>query len=343
MPRMNVRHESKYRYATPVEFGEHRMMFRPRDSHDLRLLKATLDIRPAPAAIRWRHDVFGNSVAVASFTSPADTLTFVSEIDIDHFEGAEPDCPIEPYAEIYPFSYPLVELPDLARSIERHYPDPDHAVDLWARRFLRDTRPRTMDLLTELTAAIKADGFAYAERDAEGVQTPAETLRLRSGTCRDFALLMIEAARALKFAARFVSGYLYVPRLDTNAQQPAERDSKPAAAAPQQKPAPAPAAPSAGTGRGGGATHAWVQIYLPGAGWVEFDPTNAIVGNRDLIRVAVARDPSQAVPLAGTWTGAPSDFLGLSVDVRVSTVSDATETAAATAEAAPAGRSVSQF
>jgi len=323
MSRMNVRHESKYRYAQPVEFGEHRMMFRPRDSHDLRLLRATLDIQPAPAAIRWRHDVFGNSVAVASFTSPADTLTFVSEIEIDHFEGTEPDCPIEPYAETYPFSYPLVELPDLARAIERHYPDPGHAVDLWARRFLRDTRPRTMDLLTELTAAIKADGFTYSERDAEGVQTPAETLRLRSGSCRDFALLMIEAARALNFAARFVSGYLYVPRLDTNARQPAAAtppggDPQPVAATTGQRSRPAPAASS------GGATHAWVQIYLPGAGWVEFDPTNAIVGNRDLIRVAVARDPSQAVPLAGTWTGAPSDFLGLSVDVRVSTIAYAT-------------------
>ena len=326
MPRMNVRHESTYRYSQPVEFGEHRMMFRPRDSHDLRLLKATLDIQPAPAAIRWRHDVFGNSVAVASFTSPADTLSFVSQIEIDHFQGAEPDCPIEPYAEIYPFSYPLVELPDLARAIERHYPDPDHAVDLWARRFLRDTRPRTMDVLTELTAAIKADGFSYAERDAEGCQSPAETLRLKSGSCRDFALLMIEAARSLNFAARFVSGYLYVPRLDSNVQPPPAQAAPPAGDSQPALEAPAPpsptVAPNTEAGRGGGATHAWVQIYLPGAGWVEFDPTNAIVGNRDLIRVAVARDPAQAVPLAGSWIGAPSDFLGLSVDVRVTTVSN---------------------
>ena len=191
-----------------------------------------------------------------------------------------------------------------------------------------------MDLLTELTAAIKADGFTYSEREAEGVQTPAETLRLRVGSCRDFALLMIEAARALNFAARFVSGYLYVPRLDANAQQPAQAtqrdgDPKPASAGSQQKAASAPAAPSGGAARGGGATHAWVQIYLPGAGWVEFDPTNAIVGNRDLIRVAVARDPAQAVPLTGSWTGAPSDFLGLSVDVRVSTLAYATENATA--------------
>jgi transglutaminase-like putative cysteine protease len=68
---------------------------------------------------------------------------------------------------------------------------------------------------------------------------------------------------------------------------------------------------------GGGATHAWLQVYLPGAGWVEFDPTNGIVGNRDLIRVAVARDPAQAVPLHGTWIGFPDDSLGMTVEVGV--------------------------
>jgi transglutaminase-like putative cysteine protease len=303
-----------------VRFGEHRMMFRPRDSHDLRMLKATLDIQPAPSAIRWRHDVFGNSVAVASFADEADTLRFVSEIELDHFHGSEPDCPVEPYAETYPFSYPLAELPDLARAIERHYPDPDHAVDLWARSFLAPNGPtKTMDLLARLTRALKAQGFAYAAREAEGVQAPDATLRLKSGSCRDFALLMIEAARSLNFAARFVSGYLYVPRLDVQPPPAAEAPSAAGRAATRAAPGqdrPPQSAPAVG----GGATHAWVQIYLPGAGWVEFDPTNAIVGNRDLIRVAVARDPGQAVPLAGSWTGAPGDFLGLTVDVRVSRI-----------------------
>jgi len=301
MPRLAVRHESHYRYATPVTFGDHSMMFRPRDSHDLRLLSATLDIQPAPTAIRWRHDVFGNSVAIASFDQPSDNLSFVSQIEIDHFDGGEPDSPIEPYAETYPFSYSLLELPDLVRSIERHYPDPGHAVDLWARRFLRKDGPtRTMELLAELTGAIKRDGFNYEAREAEGVQSPAETLRLKSGTCRDFALLMMEAVRALNFAARFVSGYLYVPQFDQHPRNGADATE--------------------GGNRGAGATHAWVQVYLPGAGWVEFDPTNAIVGNRDLIRVAVARDPAQAVPLTGTWTGTAGDFLGLSVDVQVRSI-----------------------
>jgi transglutaminase-like putative cysteine protease len=110
---------------------------------------------------------------------------------------------------------------------------------------------------------------------------------LASGSCRDFAVLMMEAVRSLGLASHFVSGYLYVP---------------------QDRP---------GEGLGGGATHAWLRVYLPGAGWVEFDPTNGIVGNHDLVRVAVVRDPRQAVPVSGTWTGFPSDALGMTVEVEV--------------------------
>ena len=146
-------------------------------------------------------------------------------------------------------------------------------------------------MLTAMTQSIKREGFRYSERLEEGCQTPTQTLQARSGTCRDFALLMMEAVRSLGLAARFVSGYLYMPVADNGGTIAANI--------------------------GGGSTHAWLQVYLPGSGWMEFDPTNGIVGNRDLIRVAVVRDPTQAIPIAGNWTGAPGDFLGLTVDVRV--------------------------
>ncbi len=264
------------------------MMIRPRDSHDMRLLNTRLMISPQPAAIRWLHDVFGNSVAIASFNTSAAELQIVSEIDLDHFERSEPDCPIEAYAATYPFSYSADEAPDLARLIERTYPDPNHELDLWAKRFVHSDGPtETLAMLTAITHAIKNE-LKYLPRDLEGVQKPVETLQLGSGSCRDFAVLMMGAVRSLGLAARFVTGYLYSPAID-------------------------------GPGNvGAGATHAWVQIYLPGAGWMEFDPTNGIVGNRDLIRVAVVRDPAQAVPIAGTWTGVPSDFLGMTVEVNVS-------------------------
>ena len=287
---LTVRHVTSYRYARPVALGEHRLMLRPRDSHDLRILSTRLAIVPQPAAIRWSYDVFENCVAAVTFVELTSELKIESEIQIEHFDSNEPNCPIEEYAATYPFSYSANDAPDLTRSTELHYPDPNHEVDVWARGFLNSKgATKTLAMLEAMTGFVKRDGFTYAEREAEGVQDPVDTLHLRSGSCRDFALLMMEAARSLGLAARFVSGYLYVPSADGP------------------------------TNVGGGATHAWVQIYLPGSGWIEFDPTNAMVGTRDLIRVAVVRDPSQAVPVAGTWTGALGDFLGMTVEVNVTT------------------------
>src|SRR5262245_40822386 len=279
MPLVTIRPTTTYRYATPVSFGDHRLMFRPRDSHDMRLLETRLEISPS-ARVRWLHDVFGNSIAVATFAEPAAELRLVSTILLEHFPAIVLEFPIDAYARRHPFSYSAEEVPDLGRTIERHYPDPEHRIDEWARRFV--TSPGETDtqaLLLDMTTAVRCE-LRYEAREAEGTQSPVETLTRGSGTCRDFALLMMEAVRSLGFAARFVSGYLY----DDQAV-------------------------------GGGATHAWVQVYLPGGGWVEFDPTNALVGGQKLVRVAVARDPTQATPVSGTWTGAPADFLGMTVNV----------------------------
>jgi len=292
MPILTVRHVTTYRYRQPVSFGEHRMMFRPRDSYDQRLLKSTLAITPEPASIHWVHDVFGNCVAFARFAGRAQELRFESTIQLEHTPSHAPDFQMEEYAETYPFTYGAEDMPDLLRSIERHGPDPQRDVNRWARQFLRkDSATNTRELLAAMTQAIRQD-FTYVAREEKGTRDPAQTLRLSSGSCRDFALLMMEAVRSLGLAARFVSGYLYSPNRDDSSTQGARRV-------------------------GGGATHAWLQVYLPGAGWVEFDPTNGIVGNRDLIRVAVVRDPKQAVPLSGTWNGFPSDSLGMTVEVGV--------------------------
>ncbi len=288
---LTIRHTTTYRYANPVQFGEHRLMFRPRDSHDLHLRSTALEISPQ-ATVRWYHDVFSNSIAIASFAEKASELRFVSTITLEHFPSAEPEFPIEPYARAYPFSYSAADIPDLGRSVERHYSDPEHRIDGWARQFVANGDTATQELLVAMTKAVK-ESFVYQRRTEEGTQSPVETLEKASGTCRDFALFMMEAARSLGFAARFVSGYLY--------------DA---------------------TARGGDETHAWVQIYLPGAGWVAFDPTNGIVGGTNLIRVAVTRDPSQAVPLTGSFTGAPGDYLGMTVDVAITPDEAAGEQAA---------------
>ena len=289
MSLLHIRHVTTYRYRTPVQLGEHRAMTRPRDSHDLRLLDTALTIEPAASHVRWLHDVFGNSIAIVTFDASAQTLTFTSDFRAEHYPAAPQEIAIETYAESFPFSYSASDAEDLGRTKERHYPDPEHRVDDWARALLKQVRQAaTLDALTAMTRAIKST-FKYRARDAEGVQTPLETLERGSGSCRDFALFMMEAARSLGLAARFVSGYLYD-------EQKIESGEKLV---------------------GGGSTHAWVQIYLAGAGWVEYDPTNALVGGRNLIRVAVTRDPSQAVPLSGSFTGAPDAYESMAVKVEI--------------------------
>lgn len=290
---LHVRHVTTYAYSRPVGFGEHRLLFRPRDSHDQRLLSASLDIRPLPSHLHWIHDVYGNCVAIARFDTEATELHIETKIALDHTPELSPNFRTEPQAKVWPLVYDPDVLPDLEPVMRRHYRD-NGEVDAWARQFVdgTGTTPETAHVLMTMTTAIK-DGFRYSRRTDPGTQLPQLTLTSRTGTCRDFALLMIEAARSLGFAARFVTGYIYVPSRD--------RDEI----------------------RGGGATHAWVQVFLPGAGWVEFDPTNGIVGSRDLIRVGVARDPRQAKPLSGSFVGARDAYVGMTVEVKVTRERDA--------------------
>lgn len=285
---LSINHETVYRYRRPVTFNEHRAIFRPRDSHDLRVIDAQLTLSP-PGRVRWIHDVFSNSIALITFDREAHELRFESRIEIEHYGLHEPSFPIRSYAATYPFRYDNDQVVDLLPTLQCHYPDPEGAVSAWARQFVEPGGIDTQELLVRITRAIKAQ-FAYQPRAIHGTQTPTETLALGSGTCRDLALLMIEAVRSLGMAARFVTGYLYDPSRDNGVE---------------------------GGLAGSGATHAWVQVYLPGAGWVEFDPTNGLVGGAHLIRVAVARDPRQAMPLSGSYHGYASDFIEMLVDVKV--------------------------
>ena len=283
MAYLTVRHRTVYRYTEPVGLGEHRMMFRPRESHDLRLIRTSLAITPEPVQLRWLHDPFDNSVAVAAFQGTTRELCFESTVTLEHFESAVPEYPIEDQAKTYPFRYSDEDFANLAPGLANHYPSSQ--TSSWALQFLDDAATTgTMKILRRMTRGIR-DQFTYARRTEKGVQSPEETIRTRRGSCRDFAVLMMEAARSLAIAARFVSGYIYVPN-----------DSD---------------------GVGGGNTHAWMQAYLPGAGWIDFDPTNSIVGNRNLIRVGVAWSPEQVMPLCGTYEGSVEAFAGMDVSVTV--------------------------
>jgi transglutaminase-like putative cysteine protease len=297
MPILTIHHKTEYRYAHPVAFGEHSVMLRPLPGHDLHVLAAHLEIAPKPMSLRWIHDVFGNSVAIATFDERSDRLTFTATATVEHDPSDFVPTPDDP-AYFYPFLYDDEEYPDLVQFVSPRYSDPQGELSSWARQFLDPEAPTpTMNILGGMTHGIRK-AFRYRKRHEHGTQHPLDTLQLKSGTCRDFALLMIEALRRLGIAARFVSGYLFVP------------------------------GDSAHGYVGGGSTHAWVQVYLPSAGWIEFDPTNGIVGNRDLVRVAVARDPRQAIPLHGVYLGPADAFLGMEVNINVVSVGDEADPAA---------------
>ena len=285
----DIVHTTIYRYREAVSFGEHRVMFRPRDSHDQRVLATDLAVSPT-SIVRMIQDPHSNSVALVQPLESAAELKIVCSFTIEHAHTDNLELPLAPSAEVFPFAYSLEERFDLEQYLRPHHDDPGGHLTAWARQFIRtDGLTGTRDLLVRMNQSIR-DNFGYLERDEEGTQTPQQTLKLATGSCRDFALLMMEAARRLGVATRFVSGYLYDPALDGGG-------------------------PDATLGAG--STHAWLQAYLPGAGWVPFDPTNNLLGGNQLIRVGVARDPSQAAPIAGSWYGEAGDYLGMTVNVVV--------------------------
>jgi transglutaminase-like putative cysteine protease len=286
---LQVRHATTYRYRRPVRFGPHSAMFRPHQSNDLNL--NAFEIRSAPdCRQRWVHDVFSNSKAILDFADapPASVLEICCEFVVVRSTIHERNFPILDFARRYPFVYPDEQQIDLAALVRPERDGDGDGVRAWAEKYVAAAGGDTFAILEGMTRGVR-DEFLYRRREEPGIRTPEETLARGEGSCRDFAALMIEAARRLGFAARFVTGYLYDPLTDIK---------------------------TSGM-RGAGATHAWVQIFLPGAGWIEFDPTNGLIASGNLIRTAVARTPAQAVPLEGSFKGAPEDFIGMDVEVEV--------------------------
>jgi len=293
----DITHTTVYRYKKPVSFGEHRVMFRPRDSHDLRVLATDLQVSPE-SIVRMIQDPHSNSVALVQPLSSALELRIVCSFTIEHAHSYNLELPVSKAGEFFPFAYAPDERFDLEMYLRPHHEDPQGELMAWARQFIRTDGPsRTRDLLVAMNEHIR-NRMVYSSREEEGTQSPLDTLKHGSGTCRDFALLMMEAARRLGVATRFVSGYLYDPALDTDPSV-----------------ATAPGEPQ--VTQGAGSTHAWLQAYLPGAGWVPFDPTNNFLGGNQLIRVGVARDPSQAAPVSGSWFGDADAYAGMDASVTV--------------------------
>ena len=280
MKRIKITHTTEYLYSSPVNFGPHLALVRPREGHDLHIESSLLTIEPK-ADVRWFRDIYGNSVAVINFHEPGQKLSIFSEVDVDIYEEPAVECAVDPYAQMYPFQYPPNEQIDIVPYRLPSYPQDGIAMHDWLRNvYVPGQSINTSEVLNHLNSQI-FESFQYVRREEAGVQLPCQTLSLGSGSCRDFAVLMMEVARQLGFAARFVTGYIQLPEGEH------------------------------------GATHAWTEIYIPGAGWRGFDPTNNKIVGSEHVSVAVSREQENASPLSGSWSGPTDAFQRMNVSVQV--------------------------
>ncbi|MBE0620837.1 MAG: transglutaminase family protein [Burkholderiales bacterium] len=278
MQRYKILHRTYYNFSAAVQLGPHALRLRPRVGHELRIESSSLEIRPA-ATLRWHRDVEDNSVAIATFDSPANQLAIESEVIIHQYNLAPLDFLVSDYAMDYPFSYIPEDRIVLAPYMDAIEHKTDRLLSEWvAKMWQPDEKIQTYALLQRLGVQIHQT-LKYQLREEPGVQTAEETLSRGSGSCRDSAYLFMETARRLGFAARFVSGYLHAEPSAVNY----------------------------------GATHAWAEVFLPGAGWKGFDPTIGNIVGTDHIAVAVARLPESVPPVSGSFVGPP----GASLDVGV--------------------------
>lgn len=280
--RFRIQHTTAYRYHRPVQIGAHRLLLVPRGDHNLRVISTALNCAPA-ATFEWTQDVFGNIVVTARFAQRASTLEIGTDVLVEQSAPEWPVFGIASGAHTYPFRYSDEEAADLGALLRPQHPDGTGELALWAAGFVFGPPTDTLSLLKDINAGITA-AVAYRTRDEEGTQTPLETLSLRSGSCRDIAALFIDTVRHLGFGARALSGYLFDPD--------ASNDD-------------------------GGSTHAWAEVYLPGAGWIAFDPTHRRVGSANLIPVAVGRCNGQIMPVTGGYVGNPGDLIAMDVTVSV--------------------------
>ena len=285
MPLLNISHRTEYRYAAPVALGPHRLMLRPRETNELRLLSFELELSPK-ASVAWAHDVAGNSIATAGFSGLTDVLVAESRMVVDLTAPAWPVFDIAATAQHYPFRYSNEDWIDLGALARPQYVDVVGRLSDWVEGFVMTRPTDTLSLLKDISAGVSAC-INYQSREVEGTQGPLETLDRGWGSCRDIAVLFAEAVRTLGFGARIVSGYLWIASTELLGST------------------------------GAGSTHAWVEVFVPGAGWIAFDPTNRSMGSANLVPVAAARHISQVAPVTGSFHGRSGDLLGMTVAVAV--------------------------
>jgi transglutaminase-like putative cysteine protease len=271
MRRLQIKHVTSYQYAESVSLLPHKLLLRPREGHDIRIESAELIISPANQ-LQWQRDVYDNAVAQVTFLEPGKLLSIDSRVLIEHYDDQPLNFLVADYAVFFPFLYDNSERVDLEPYLSTIFSQDQLILNGWLEQFWKKGQVVETYLLLEWINKAIATGFTYQQREEPGVQTPAATLTRRTGSCRDFATLFIDACRSLGLAARFISGYLYSPALPL----------------------------------GQGSTHAWSEVYLPGAGWKGFDSTTGQVVGNDHIAVAVSRHPEAVPPVSGSFRATPN-------------------------------------
>lgn len=279
MQRFRIFHETDYQYSSGVILGRHKILVRPRDGHDLRIEESRLAINPQ-ALISWHRDELDNSVALATFDDkPTNQLTITSEVVVTHYLSSRSNLPLLNRAKTIPFSYTDAELSSLQAYLT--HAEQGEAFSHWISDKASGITD-TLQLLLALNEAIYTS-FTYRERHEEGVHSPMDVLSYGTGTCRDYAWFLVLAVRKLGMAARFVSGYFH----------------------------------TAGTALADGSTHAWAEVYLPGAGWTGFDPTCNALTAENHVPVSVALYPEDIPPVSGLFTGPAGEVPSMTVRVNV--------------------------
>jgi transglutaminase-like putative cysteine protease len=283
MSRLRITHDTTYRYRSPVTFGPHRLVLRPREGHDLRIESMELSVAPAHE-LRWSQDLLGNAICTLTFLASADTLHIRSDVIMERSAHATADLQ-SLRREAYPLGYDALEQGMASAYLEFSFLKDAPLVQRWVIESVGI--PARGDALTALQRLNQEifERFVYQRRDEKGVQSPAETLSLGSGSCRDKATLFMESARALGIAARFASGYLDCPASQA----------------------------------GRASTHAWAEVYLPHSGWLGFDPTIGEATSSKHTVVGVSHHPRGVMPISGQYTGSRSNYLGLDVQVKIET------------------------
>ena len=279
---IRIQHRTSYRYLRAVAFGPHELRLWPRLSPGQRIETFALKIRAAHK-LTWIRDHYENTVGLVTFTEATEELVFEMDCTIEITEKNPFSFRLSPESQTYPFRYLSEQAQQLEPWLLPLFKQDLVKIREWIDPLWQGRPLKTLRLLQAINKKIYQD-IRYLRREVKGVQGPGETLDRKSGACRDFAALFVESARGLGLAARFVSGYLH-----------AESISGPMS------------------------MHAWAEVYLPGAGWIGFDPSWGILCTGHYVPVAVTRHPEHAPPICGTYYGTARDFQGTRVELFVTT------------------------